>query len=120
MREETDADTQRPHCVSSDYFSSDFKVHDFLPAVNTSYCWQYVWYLSKVLLPIYIIRNIVAYDTRKLIKICRPTDHPVLSGGVKSRNSDGGRGEDFPWYSTTVEDHTYSVIYIALDNLFPL
>jgi len=88
MREETDADTQRAHCGSSDYFSSDFKVHDFLPAVNTNNFWQYVWYFSQVLLPVYIIRNsIVVYGTRKIIKICRPRDHLVLCGGVKSRKS---------------------------------
>jgi hypothetical protein len=84
MREETDADTQRPHCGFSDYFSSDFKVHDFLLAVNTSNCWQYIWHLSKVLLPVYIVRNrIVAYDTRKIIKICWPRYHPYC---VEERN----------------------------------
>jgi len=46
MREETDADTPWPHCGSSDYFSSDFKVHEFPPAVNACVCWQYMWYLS--------------------------------------------------------------------------
>ena len=57
MREETDADTAWPHCGSSDYFSSDFKVREFPPAVNACNCWQYVWYLSQVLLPFNIIRN---------------------------------------------------------------
>ena len=81
MREETDADTRRSHCGSCDYFSSDFKVHDFLPAANASNCWQYVWHLSQTLLPAEIVRNsIAAYDMRKIIRICRPTDHQALCG----------------------------------------
>jgi hypothetical protein len=121
MREETDADTQRPHCGSSDYFSSDFKVHDFLPAVNTSNCWQYVWYLSQVLLPKYITRNsIVAYGTWKIIEICRLRDHPVLCGGVKSKKSVWGGGSssvfNYGWRSYL---WCYIYIFFALDNLCP-
>jgi hypothetical protein len=39
---------------------------------------------------------------------------------MKARKSVWGEGrKEVPRYSTTAEDHTYGVIYFALDNLYP-